>query len=526
MPVCRIDGSDLVCTAGPISVWIPRWSFQDGHPPQPPVDCRRGRRDDDGGGLPGRVLRRSAGLHTNPYLGIVFFLVLPALFIFGLLLIPIGAWRERQRRLAGRPPSQFRWPRVDLDTTRSAKRDGDCRPVELRQRHHHGARQLPRYSVHGLGPVLRSGLPHGDATGVRRLSGQPALPRRSRASECHIGAGASWFARSKVSGTRQVFAVMLRTYSRPIPSPVQNLRPARDTCEQCHWPDKFMGDKIVRMHEFANDDKNTGSVTTLQVHVGGGSERLGPAQGIHWHVSLANVIEYIATDDKRQVIPYVRLTDRLGSVRAVYVVEGTTPAQLGKGERRRMDCMDCHNRPSHSIAPTAEKAVDALMAQGAIPTTLPLVRREAVQVRQGELPDTTGRRRGDRTGAEHLLPHAVREPLRGAARRRRPGDTDHRGDLPPERVPRDERRVRDLPEQHRARRLSRLLPVPRRQSQKQGRTRHQSGLRAVPLDQLVHGPIDTATARAPSMQCRRLTNLVTGTRLEADNEGRARRPRQ
>ncbi len=64
--------------------------------------------------------------------------------------------------------------------------------------------------------------------------------------QCHIGSGASWFARSKLSGTRQVFAVALNTYSRPIPSPVENLRPARDTCEQCHWPEKFHGDKVAQ----------------------------------------------------------------------------------------------------------------------------------------------------------------------------------------------------------------------------------------------------------------------------------------
>ena len=109
---------------------------------------------------------------------------------------------------------------------------------------------------------------------------------------------------------RQLFAVSFHTYSRPIPSPVQNLRPARDTCEQCHWPEKFHGDVIRRVPEYADDEKNTETVTTLQMHVGGGNERLGIATGIHWHMNVANEIEYIATDEKRQVIPYVRLKDR------------------------------------------------------------------------------------------------------------------------------------------------------------------------------------------------------------------------
>jgi len=196
--------------------------------------------------------------------------------------------------------------------------------------------------------------------------------------QCHIGPGASWFAKSKLSGTRQVFAVTLKTYSRPIPSPVQNLRPARDTCEQCHWPEKFHGDKVQRIYEYAEDEANTESLTTLDVHVGGGSERLGVATGIHWHMNVANEIEYISTDDKRQVIPYVRLKDRFGNVRE-YFADGVTPEQLAKGERRRMDCMDCHNRPSHPMAPTAEKAINVAMARGEIPKTLPFIRREAVK---------------------------------------------------------------------------------------------------------------------------------------------------
>src|ERR1700681_445295 len=55
------------------------------------------------------------GLHTNPYIGIVFFLVLPALFVIGLLLIPLGAWVERRRRAAGKAPSAVRWPQIDLN---------------------------------------------------------------------------------------------------------------------------------------------------------------------------------------------------------------------------------------------------------------------------------------------------------------------------------------------------------------------------------------------------------------------------
>ena len=152
--------------------------------------------------------------------------------------------------------------------------------------------------------------------------------------QCHIGPGASWFVKSKLSGTRQVFAVMLNTHERPIPSPVQNLRPARETCEQCHWPEKFHGDKVKVIHTFANDEASTESTTTLQIHVGGGSDKLSIATGIHWHMNVANEVEYITTDERRQVIPYVRVKDRQGNVRE-YFAEGVTPDQLARGERRR-----------------------------------------------------------------------------------------------------------------------------------------------------------------------------------------------
>jgi hypothetical protein len=161
--------------------------------------------------------------------------------------------------------------------------------------------------------------------------------------------------------------------------------PARDTCEQCHWPEELHGDKVRRVVEYGDDEKNTESATTLQLHVGGGSERLGIASGIHWHMNLANEIEYIATDPERQVIPYVRLKDRSGRIRE-YVADGVTAAQLAKGERRRMDCMDCHNRPAHTMSSAAERSVNAAMSRGEIPTALPFVHREAVRVLKAAYP--------------------------------------------------------------------------------------------------------------------------------------------
>ena len=49
------------------------------------------------------------GMHTNPYMGILFFLILPSIFLVGLVLIPLGAWIERRRRARGLPAHSLTW---------------------------------------------------------------------------------------------------------------------------------------------------------------------------------------------------------------------------------------------------------------------------------------------------------------------------------------------------------------------------------------------------------------------------------
>ncbi len=322
------------------------------------------------------------GLHTNPYMGILFFLILPGIFLFGLMLIPLGAWIEKRRLAAGKAPSAAHWPRIDLNEPTQRRTAvaifalSMANVVIVSLAAYRGIEYMD--SVAFCGQVCHEVMqPEFEAY-------QDSAHSRVKCVECHIGPGASYFTQSKLSGTRQIFAVALNSFPRPIPSPVANLRPARDVCEQCHWPEKFHGDKIERIREYAEDEKNTETVTELELHVGSGSERLG-ASGIHWHVNPNNAIEYIAIDDKRQVIPWVRYTDRSGTTRE-YRAEGVTQEQLDKGDRRRMDCIDCHNRPSHTMAPTAERAVNETIASGEIPVTLPFIRREAANALKASYP--------------------------------------------------------------------------------------------------------------------------------------------
>jgi hypothetical protein len=324
------------------------------------------------------------GFHTNPYLGVVFFLVLPGLFLIGLLLIPLGAWVERRRRAAGKPPSSAGWPHIDLND--SAQRTTAIIVFGLTMANivvvSLGAYRGVEYmdSVEFCGQVCHTPMQ------PEFVAHQADAHAHVKCVDCHVGSGASSFAKAKLSGTRRLFAVAFRTYPRPIVAAPDQLLPARDTCEQCHWPEEFHGDKTRRVVEYADDEKNTASVTTLQVHVGGGDGRHGLATGIHWHMNVANAIEYIATDTERQTIPYVRMTDRQGTTVREYLADAATPELIAKGIRHRMDCTDCHNRPSHPIVATPERAVNEAMAAGGIPTTLPFVHREAVKALKATYP--------------------------------------------------------------------------------------------------------------------------------------------
>lgn len=322
------------------------------------------------------------GMHTNPYLGIVFFLMLPALFVAGLLLIPAGAVLQRRRRAKGLEPR--RWPRLDLND-----------PVHRRGVLAVAALTLVNVLIVSL--AAYRGIEFMDSP---QFCGQvchsvmepefvayQAWPHaRVACVECHVGPGPQGFVRAKMNGTRQLVSLARGTYPRPVPSPVHNLRPAQETCERCHWPEKIHGDKLRVVKEYANDEANTESVTRLLVHIGGGSDRMGGGSGIHWHMNVANEIEYVAADADRQVIPYVRVKDGQGNVRE-YRTAAVAAGQVPGGERRRMDCVDCHNRPSHTFSPTPERAVDVAIGRGEVPRTLPFVRREAVDVLKQAYPD-------------------------------------------------------------------------------------------------------------------------------------------
>ena len=312
----------------------------------------------------------------HPYIGLLVFLILPGIFVFGLLLIPLGIWlKRRSLRSSGSLPVTY--SAIDLHL-----------PVVRRTLEWVVFATIVNLLI--IGTASYRGVEYMDSTSFcgttchTVMSPEYTAYQNSPHShvacvECHIGPGAGWFLRSKVSGLRQVVGVTFHTYSRPIPSPVKYLRPARETCEQCHWPQRFTGDKLLVNTSYKDDEKNTPQTDVLQLKVGGRTWQ-GSA-GIHGHHLADNVrIRYISTDVERQTIPVVYYTDDQGKTTEFISTDvKPTQQQLDKGEHRTMDCVDCHNRPTHAFD-LPENAVDQQMSLGHISPALPYIKKKAVEV--------------------------------------------------------------------------------------------------------------------------------------------------
>src|SRR5512140_692713 len=315
---------------------------------------------------------------SNPYTGLWSFMVLPAILLAGLLLIPLGAMLERRRRRR-LYPEVSEWPRLPH--------------FDPNDPHHRRLLTIFALGTLVVIPLIAvssyEGYHYTDSTQFcGRVCHSVMHPEytsymnsphaRVSCAACHIGPGANWYVKSKISGVRQVLAVTFNTFNRPIHTPIKDLRPARETCEQCHWPEKFFGAQLRSRAHYYPDEKNTRAEIQLLIKNGGAESAMGPASGIHWHMALSQKIEYVAVDTGRQVIPWVRATDKLGEVR-IYRSDGKRAEDPPPaGELRRVDCMDCHNRPTHVIQPP-DRAVNTSLEAGRLDRTLPFIKKVAVE---------------------------------------------------------------------------------------------------------------------------------------------------
>lgn len=312
----------------------------------------------------------------SPYLGVLAFIIVPSVLLFGVAIAIFGILRENRLIRIGKHTERH-FPTIDL----------------ANPRHQAG---IVVVAVLGFTLVLATGVGSFKAYHAMETDKfcgtschTPMEPEytayqngphaRVGCVKCHIGSGAGWFVKSKLSGSYQLYSVAFNKFPRPIETPIHNLRPAQETCEQCHWPSQFFSEKLMRQTYYSSvGQENVKSTIDLLIKVGGGNKEAGPTSGIHWHMNIRNKVTYTATDTRRQVIPWIKSEGPDGEVRIFRSTElPFTAEDSAKGETRRMDCVDCHNRPAHQYR-NPQRMVNHLMMLGWIDPALPSAKDLAV----------------------------------------------------------------------------------------------------------------------------------------------------
>ena len=312
---------------------------------------------------------------TKPYMGIITFIILPIFLLIGIFLLVFGMLRERRRVEKGILRKK-RFLVIDFN---------DPKQRRMISSFSIGAILLLFFSAFGSYKAYEysdsdefCGEICHEVMAPEYTAYLSSPHSRVGCVTCHIGSGATWFVRAKISGAYQVYSVLFNKYSKPIPTPVRDLRPAEGTCELCHSPEHFFNEIKREFHYYLYDEKNTKSSLSMLLKIGGGNSELGRAEGIHWHMNIANKIEYIHSDELRNDIPWVRLTSSDGSQK-IYQKRNFNFDKSNYPEEnlRTMDCIDCHNRPSHIYHP-ADKSVNLSLFLGKIDETLPFIKNVAV----------------------------------------------------------------------------------------------------------------------------------------------------
>jgi nitrate/TMAO reductase-like tetraheme cytochrome c subunit len=306
------------------------------------------------------------GGSSNPYLGILFDLLLPGVFVAGLVLILAGILVRRSYLLStDQVPSFF--PEVSIHD-----------PVFRHGLDFVVVATFINFIIVGIGSYR--GVAYMDTVSFCGNTCHVMAPENAAyhvsshsgvaCTECHVAPGTAGYVHAKVNGTKQLFMVLVDHYPKPIMA--DNKVPvAAVTCLHCHDARTDIGDKLLVHTAYADDGANTQNTSLTLLHVGG-QDALGHLSGIHG--AHMGKIEYLATDTTNQTIPWVRKTNPDGST-TDFVASGTT---VPKSARRRvMDCIDCHNRAAHSFD-TAEGSLDKMMAQGSPSASLPFLHKEGL----------------------------------------------------------------------------------------------------------------------------------------------------
>ncbi|MGE5409365.1 MAG: NapC/NirT family cytochrome c [Clostridiales bacterium] len=313
----------------------------------------------------------------SSYLGLIIYILLPGFLIVGLILIPLGMFFSSRKQKRNHVKGVNKWPLIDLNDIRH--RNGFfifiIGTAVFLLISAIGSYEAFHYteSVEFCGKICHKIMT------PEYTAYQHSPHARVACVDCHVGTGASWYVKSKLSGLYQVYAATIGSYPKPIPTPVRNLRPARETCEQCHWPQKFYSRQLRLERHYIADSSNTEWDINMVVRIGANLSALGLQEGIHWHINPNTRIEYIASDISRTKIPWVKYTNiKTGKVSIFKSTEEKTE-KLNISDSRIMDCMDCHNRPSHNYLPPVIFINDAITS-GLIPKSLPEIKSKSLEV--------------------------------------------------------------------------------------------------------------------------------------------------
>ena len=304
---------------------------------------------------------------ANPYIGIIVFLILPVIFFIGLALIPIGVYLSKRQIRQGLPAAEF-----DRRTAlhRLVWFFGVITLVNVLI----GTQVTYRAVEHMETPQFCGATCHTMRPEFAAYQNSPHS--RVECVDCHVTPGAAGWVASKAAGTRQLVETVLNTYSRPIPSALESNRlvPARETCENCHWPRAFGGVRLRVFGKYAEDEANTRTQTVMLMLIGGGK-----IAGIHGaHVGPGIHIRYAAPDGARQTIPWVEYRNENSGKTLTLAASDSTPDSITALPKYEMQCVDCHNRPTHTFD-LPDRAMDKAMALGEIPVTLPYIKKKGLE---------------------------------------------------------------------------------------------------------------------------------------------------
>jgi hypothetical protein len=312
----------------------------------------------------------------NTYMGILTYIVIPSFLIIGLLLIAFGIVREKRRERLGKVRGAY-LPVINLN---------DPKQRSMFLTFAIGTIILMVFSAFGSFKAYEYTETDEFCGTVCHKVMEPEYTAyldsphsRVGCVGCHIGSGTNWYVKSKISGAYQVYSVLFHKYSQPIPTPVEALRPARGTCEECHTPSLFYNQTRVDHTYFLSDQENTKSGLSMLIKIGGGKSELGSIKGIHWHANQDNIITYIYTDERRLVIPWVKVVSKNGK-ESIFRSTDTKfdEKSFNQNNLRTMDCIDCHNRPSH-IYHQPDKMINENLANEKMDESLPYIKSISVE---------------------------------------------------------------------------------------------------------------------------------------------------